>query len=143
MYYSFPCTYCHRVFYTYDTDKHRAARTLYRTIKQHLIDYDEDKKEYDLDDGERMDTDQIYAEMKASNHQPTGGYHATKTTSVIHPSTKKESSVSHSSHATHKKSSSDSFLNMLIFLLVILIGIMSLFFFLPDMFKLELPQLAF
>lgn len=139
MYYSFPCTYCHRVFYTYDSDKHRAALTLYRTIKQHLIDYDEDKKEYELDDGEQMDTNQIYTEMKPSHHAPAGGYHATKTSTVVHLSKETETP---SPHAEHHNSSSKSQLTLLIVLLILLLGIISLFFIFPDMFKLELPQLG-
>lgn len=139
MYYSFPCTYCHKAFYTYDTNKHRAALTLYRTIKQHLIDYDEDKKEYEMDEGEQTTSNRIYDEMKASHHEPRSGYHATKTTSVVHPSTKIESSLSHTSH---KKSSSDSSLALLIFLVILLLCAISLFFLFPDMFKLELPNIA-
>lgn len=140
MYYSFPCTYCRRVFYTYDTNKHQAALTLYRTIKQHLIDYDEDKKEYELDDGEHIDTNQIYAEMKTSAHTPRGGYHATKTSNVVHPLEKKETPAAHSSY---KHSSSGSSLVLLIFLIILLLGTISLFFFFPDMFELELPKIAF
>ena len=139
MYYSFSCTYCRRVFFTFDTDKHRAAVTLYRTIKQHLIDYNEDEKEYELDDGERVDTDQIYAEMKSSHHAPNGGYRATKTTSVVHPVEKKEV---HVSGPAHKKSSTDFSFIFLVCLLLLLIGIISLFFLFPDLFTLELPQLG-
>jgi len=50
---------------------------LYYTIKQHLIDYDEDRKEYEMDDGEQMDSDQIYSEMREYNNPPAGGYEAT------------------------------------------------------------------
>lgn len=139
MYYSFPCTYCHRVFFTYDTNKHRAALTLYRTVKQHLIDYDEDKKEYEMDEGEQTTSNRIYGVMKASLHEPRNGYHATKTTSVVHPSTKTEAPPSPTSH----KKSSDSSLNLLIFLLILLLCALSLFFLFPDMFTLELPKIAF
>lgn len=79
MYYSYKCPYCGRVFYTYDTDRERASRTLYASIKQHLIDYNEDHKEYELDDGEREDSDQIYAGMSESKDEPVGAYEATVT----------------------------------------------------------------
>jgi hypothetical protein len=140
MYYSFPCTYCHKVFFTYDTNKHRAALTLYRTIKQHLIDYDEDKKEYEMDEGEQTTTNRIYSEMKASYHEPRSGYHATKTSHVIHPVEKKETPTAQTSS---KHSSSGSSLVLLIFLLILLLCALSLFFLFPDIFKLELPKIAF
>ena len=79
MYYSFRCTYCGRLFYTYDDSREQASKTLYYTVKQHLIDYDEDHKEYEMDDGEEMDSDQIYSEMVESNDAPPGGYEATVT----------------------------------------------------------------
>jgi hypothetical protein len=74
MYYSHPCTYCRKVFYTYNTNKEQAAETLYHGIKKHLIDYNEDHKEYDMDDGAEMDTDQIYYALEESQEPPSGGY---------------------------------------------------------------------
>lgn len=74
MYYTFKCTYCGRLFYTYNSSKEQASVILYRTIKKHLSDYDEDKKEYEMDDGEKIDTDQIYYTMTGSNEAPPGGY---------------------------------------------------------------------
>jgi hypothetical protein len=139
MYYSFPCTYCQRVFYTYDSDKHRAARTLYRTIKQHLIDYKEDEKEYELDDGEQLDTNQIYDEMKTSLHAPAGGYQATKTNSVVYATEEKEVPVAHASpHHTSAK----AYIIMVLIFLILLLGAFSLFLFFPDTFNLQLPNLA-
>jgi hypothetical protein len=67
------------VFYTYDDSKEQAARRLYYSVKQHLIDYDEDHKEYEMDDGVEMDTNQIYDEMVETNYAPEGGYEATVT----------------------------------------------------------------
>lgn len=82
MFYSFRCTYCSRVFYTYDTNKTRASRTLYSTVKQHLIETDEDRKEFQMDDGETADSNQIYAEMVESNQRPSGGYEANSATGL-------------------------------------------------------------
>jgi hypothetical protein len=72
MYYSFSCTYCGRSFYTFNNNKSAAAATLYTAIKQHLIDYGEDEKEYEMDDGHQMDTDQIYAGMVGYDEEPGG-----------------------------------------------------------------------
>jgi hypothetical protein len=43
-------------------------------VKQHLIDYNEDHKEYEMDDGEQADSNQIYNEMIEANDPPAGGY---------------------------------------------------------------------
>jgi hypothetical protein len=74
MYYSFNCTYCGRVFYTFNENKETAANTLYDSVKAHLKEYGEDEKEYEMDDGHQMDTDQIYSEMNGFDEAPTGGY---------------------------------------------------------------------
>lgn len=74
MYYSHTCTYCGRVFYTFNDNKETAAATLYTGIKQHLKDYGEDEKEYEMDDGPTLDTNQIYSEMTSQNEAPSGGY---------------------------------------------------------------------
>jgi hypothetical protein len=74
MYYSHQCSYCHKVFYTYDTDKHRAAETLYYGIKDHLVHYDEDDKEHEFDDGPSTDTQEVYSNMSESSDPPSGGY---------------------------------------------------------------------
>jgi hypothetical protein len=74
MYYSHPCSYCGKIFYTFDEDKYRAAQTLYAAIKQHLIDYDEDRKEYDFDDGPSIDTNEVYTALSESKTPPSGGY---------------------------------------------------------------------
>ena len=74
MYYSHPCSYCTKVFYVYENDKHTAAKILYHGIKKHLIDYNEDHKEYDFDDGPSIDTNEVYNTLKEANHPPAGGY---------------------------------------------------------------------
>ncbi len=119
MYYSYKCPYCGRVFYTYDTNKERASRTLYFTIKQHLIDYNEDHKEYVLDDGEEADSDQIYEEMVESNIAPPGGYKATLT-SLNQPE-------------THSSPSSYSSVGAIIFLVVLIGLLIAIFVFFPNL----------
>ena len=76
MYYSHPCSYCSKVFYTYNADKWKAASILYTAIKKHLTDYDEDHKEYKFDDGEAIDTKEVFAAMIESTEPPAGGYEA-------------------------------------------------------------------
>lgn len=74
MYYSYPCSYCSKVFYTYDSHKSNAAKTLYYGIKQHLIDYDEDHKEYQFDDPPEIEIYEIYRYATELNEPPAGGY---------------------------------------------------------------------
>lgn len=74
MYYSFPCPYCNKVYYTFNDNKETAAQTLYTGIKQHLTEYGEDDKEHQLDDGPSQDTNEIYAAMTESSEAPAGGY---------------------------------------------------------------------
>lgn len=74
MYYSHPCSYCSRIFYTFNEDKFQAAKTLYSGIKQHLSEYGEDDKEHQFDDGPEIDTNEVYAAMTESNDPPAGGY---------------------------------------------------------------------
>lgn len=74
MYYSHDCTYCHKVFYTYNSDRHAAASTLYYGIKKHLVDYNEDEKEHELDDGPSMDIAQIEGAMTELADAPAGAY---------------------------------------------------------------------
>lgn len=74
MYYSSHCPYCNRIFYVYASDKTTASQSLYAGIKQHLIDYDEDRKEHKLDDGPDADSAEIYNEMIESSEPPSGGY---------------------------------------------------------------------
>ncbi len=122
MYYSFKCTYCGRVFYTYDSSRERASDTLYYSIKKHLIDSDEDRKEYEMDDGTRADSDQIYAGMQESKDIPAGGYEATvaSETSLASADSSSGSSSSSSSTAT------------LVIVLILLAGVICLFIFFPE-----------
>jgi len=77
MYYAFTCTYCKRLFYTWNRSREQASHILYRSVKKHLVEYDEDRKEYEMDDGEQMDSNQIYSEMVELNDIPSGGYEVT------------------------------------------------------------------
>ncbi len=74
MYYSYPCSYCGRVFFTYNSSKEQASRILYQGIKQHLIDYNEDEREYEFDDTPQVDTNEVYYAVDESNNPPAGGY---------------------------------------------------------------------
>ena len=74
MYYSHRCSYCSKIFYTFGDDRMQAAQRLYYGIKQHLIDYNEDHKEYQFDDPPQIDTNEIYTSMFESNSPPSGGY---------------------------------------------------------------------
>lgn len=74
MYYSHPCPYCGKVFYTYSENKEQASRVLYAGIKKHLIDYNEDHKEFEFDEAPQIEMDQIYDVLTGSNEYPHGGY---------------------------------------------------------------------
>lgn len=74
MYYSHPCSYCHKVFYVHADSKDQASKALYAGIKQHLIDYGEDEKEHEFDDGPSVDTNEVYGNISESNDPPSGGY---------------------------------------------------------------------
>lgn len=74
MYYSHPCSYCSRIFYTFHSSKEQAASVIYYGIKKHLIEYNEDHKEYAFDDGAQIDTNEVYAAVIESNEAPAGGY---------------------------------------------------------------------
>jgi thioredoxin-related protein len=74
MYYSQTCSYCNRIFYTFEDNKERASHVLFKAIKQHLIESGEDDKEYKYDDGETEDANEIYGEMTSANEPPSGGY---------------------------------------------------------------------
>jgi hypothetical protein len=74
MYYSHPCSYCTKIFFTYHNDKHQASKVLYHGIKKHLIEYNEDHKEFQFDDGVVIDVNEVYYAVSESNHPPAGGY---------------------------------------------------------------------
>lgn len=74
MYYSHSCSYCSKIFYTFADNKEQAAAKLYDGIKQHLIEYDEDRKEHEFDDGRSIDTNEVYSAITESPEPPGGGY---------------------------------------------------------------------
>lgn len=74
MYYAHSCSYCTKVFYTYQDRKEDAAKILYTGIKKHLIEYDEDHKEFKFDDGVEVDTNEVYYELTEHIEPPSGGY---------------------------------------------------------------------
>lgn len=74
MYYSHPCSYCSKIFFTFNSDKDEAASVLYYGIRKHLVEYDEDHKEFKFDDGASIDINEIYAAVTESSEEPAGGY---------------------------------------------------------------------
>ena len=74
MYYTHPCSYCEKVFYVYHDSKEQAASILYYGIKKHLIEWNEDHKEYQFDDGPKIDIDQVYYAVVELNDPPENGY---------------------------------------------------------------------
>ncbi|MBP9716461.1 MAG: hypothetical protein KBD51_00805 [Candidatus Levybacteria bacterium] len=74
MYYSHSCSYCTRIFYTFHNSKHEASKALYHGIRKHLVEYNEDHKEFQFDDGEQIDIDEIYIAVTESDDPPSGGY---------------------------------------------------------------------
>lgn len=74
MYYSHPCPYCRKVFFTYNDSKEQASRILYTGIKKHLVDYNEDHKEHEFDEAPEIEVDQVYYALSESNDPPTAGY---------------------------------------------------------------------
>lgn len=74
MYYSHPCSYCRKIFYTYQDSKETASKVLYRGIKKHLIEWNEDHKEYKFDDGPQADSNEIYYAMAELKERPSSGY---------------------------------------------------------------------
>ena len=74
MYYSHSCTYCTKVFYTYHGRKEQAAEILYIGIKAHLIEYNEDHKEYELDDDPKVEINEMYYAMSEHSEPPTAAY---------------------------------------------------------------------
>jgi hypothetical protein len=74
MYYSYPCSYCGKLFFTFNRNKEHAAQTLYEGIKAHLIEYNEDHKEYQFDDAPQIEETQMYYNMTEGNTRPLGGY---------------------------------------------------------------------
>ena len=74
MYYARQCSYCSKVFYTYNDNQEEAARILYNGIKKHLIEYGEDDREYEFDEYPEKEENQMYYEMKEMSEPPVAGY---------------------------------------------------------------------
>lgn len=74
MYFSHKCTYCGRLFAVNETDKYKASEQLYEIIKAHLKEYNEDHKEYKMDDGKIVDSAEILQDMTGSPDKPSGSY---------------------------------------------------------------------
>ena len=74
MYYSYPCSYCSKVFYTFTNSRQAAAQILYEGIKTHLSDYNEDHKEYQFDEAPQIEVRQMYSSMTETSDPPAGGY---------------------------------------------------------------------
>lgn len=74
MYYSFECSYCSKLFFTFNKNRSGAARDLYEGIKSHLIEYGEDRKEYEFDEHPDIEQSQMYDLMRESEDKPNGGY---------------------------------------------------------------------
>lgn len=74
MYYTHRCSYCSKLFYTYDTNKSNAARKLYEGIKEHLQEYNEDHKEYEFDEDPDIEVAQMYKAMDEVSDEPAGAY---------------------------------------------------------------------
>lgn len=74
MYYSHQCSHCSKLFYTYNSNKERAAQTLFEGIKQHLTEFDEDRKETEFDEHPTIEANQMYEAMRESSDPPSGGY---------------------------------------------------------------------
>jgi hypothetical protein len=74
MYYSHPCSYCGKIFYTYSNDRESAAKILYHGIKSHLITYGEDHKEYEFDEDPEVEVYQMLTVMVETSSSPAGGH---------------------------------------------------------------------
>lgn len=74
MYYYHYCPYCGKMFYTFANRKQDAAWTLFHGIKKHMIDYNEDDKEFTMDEAESIEEWQMYKIMIETTDEPKGGY---------------------------------------------------------------------
>ncbi len=74
MYYSYPCSYCSKIFYTFNDSREDAAKKLFFGIKEHLVSYGEDSKEHRFDDYPEIDINMIYASLSESIVRPVGAY---------------------------------------------------------------------
>lgn len=74
MYFYHSCSYCSKVFYTFNSNRSHAASVLYDGIKKHLIDYGEDRKEYQFDEDPDLEKKQMYDTMEETEDRPAGAY---------------------------------------------------------------------
>jgi hypothetical protein len=74
MYYSSSCSYCGRLFYTFDNNKQDASKVLYEGIKAHLQSYGEDDKEHQFDEAPSIEEWQMFNTMSETSDPPHGGY---------------------------------------------------------------------
>ena len=74
MYYSHSCSYCTKLFYTYQDSKEEASRVLFEGIKGHLVEYGEDHKEYMFDEDPEIEINQMYEAMEEGEEKPAGDY---------------------------------------------------------------------
>lgn len=74
MYYTYTCSYCTKIFYTYHDAKEAAAQQLYDGIKKHLIEYNEDHKEYEFDEDPEIEVNQMYYAMIELSEKPEADY---------------------------------------------------------------------
>ncbi|HVZ12718.1 MAG TPA: hypothetical protein VG965_06845 [Patescibacteria group bacterium] len=75
MYYSRACSYCTKIFYTYQDNREAAATILFEGIKAHLVEYEEDHKEYEFDEEVSVEIDQMYYEMTETSEEPPEGHY--------------------------------------------------------------------
>ena len=74
MYYTYPCSYCGKMFYTFSDNRQIAAQTLFDGIKAHLKDYNEDHREYQFDEDPQIEVRQMYSSMTETSDEPQGAY---------------------------------------------------------------------
>jgi hypothetical protein len=75
MYYSLPCPACGRIFYLHSSHPETASEMLYDAIRKHLEEYNEDYREYDMDDGKKTDSKEIEGKMQVSEAPPKNGWY--------------------------------------------------------------------
>ena len=139
MYYSHPCSYCGKVFYTYlDGDRYKAAEILHDRIVEHLHAYGEHDKEYDFDDGREIDMMEVYNHLTESDSPPPYGYvvyEGVVLPEEYHPVTKSEEPVVEeaetiSEHTSRNSSEKSSPYGTTIALLLTLLFMIALLIFL-------------
>lgn len=74
MYYTHSCSYCGKLFFTWNKSKQIASASLYKGIKEHLVEYGEDHKEYMFDEDPKIEAAQMYDSMSETTDKPIGAY---------------------------------------------------------------------